>query len=250
MYIPDKDDEQTGGVGLPKITAFNVKTLKETACPPRHEGDVVIPSSVQSLPPFPQEGLIRFFASKGASFFANKDTHYVVGNLDFRQGEVAIVRMKVPSWFDNSDPAGIFNAKTDVRYWSMCLSGVPSTATSDCLFDKETIVGHSGWVTIVVGPRPLGPMVKAHHLNFMARGMLDGPLLIYRHMMTQEGFVGDFAKVPTWPQPPEAPFHTIEQLDARQFVGDYAPRGRHCTPEELTADLEAGHSTACGVEID
>lgn len=202
----------------PKITALTAEEpLVARACPKGTRLSPSIDLTGESFLPLPQKKSIHFYRLKGHGLYANVDNRYLVSRLDFRRGEVAMLRFKAPQ------------LEKDVRYWSLCVGGI-STRTSACLKDADTLVNDDGTVTFVIGPPELEKEVVNRGFNFIPRGKLFVPVLLYRNLIPEEDFKGNFSAVREWSR---AEGTNVEPFEAERFIGEYAPTGEHTTAREF-----------------
>lgn len=248
LYVSDAGTGELAGVDLPRIQAVDAATGKEVSCPEHKTSAIPVLTALQNRPPGPDNGTLRFYASRGMALYQNWDNQYLVGKLDFDVGKVAVVRVRPPGFFDSSDPAGTFHSGTDVRYWSLCVVGI-FTQTSACLVDRDALVGPDGLVTLVIGPDSVAAAAKKRRMNFLPRGKLTSPYLLFRHLLTRPDFPGAITGVPLWPPPAGSLHQTPESLVASNFIGDHAPTGRHCDETDFLAAAESGADKVCGVKI-
>src|SRR5262249_32273813 len=100
------------------------------------------------------------------------------------------------TFFDTSSSVGgPLDLSKNVRYWSLCLSGL-SGETSSCLADSDAIIDTQGKVTVVIGPENLKDKVLSRGLNFIPRGRLFLPILFYRNLLPNhfpEGLKKEYA---------------------------------------------------------
>jgi hypothetical protein len=190
VYLPDADTDATGGVPLPTVTAHDASSLAETDCGASPGPD--LPVNTQAFTRIPLRDAPNMIAMHvpdgGTDWFSERGESYQATWLTFTdQTPVAVVRFKAPRTpLTYSGDPDAFHAASDARYWSMCLSGL-STHTSGCLADVDARIGADGMVTLVIGDESLQQDVLARGLNFLPRGSLFGPMLIYRKLLAAAG---------------------------------------------------------------
>jgi hypothetical protein len=165
--------------------------------------------------------------------YANRDTHYVAARLPLRRSndDVAIIKFRAPRVPSSMGDLG-HPERAHVRYWSFCIGSGMNTTTSSCLSDANALVDESGFVTIVIAKPSLRDISSG--VNFMDRPNVFLPILIYRNLLTSDGFIGDFRKIPYWNA--RSPLTSIsEDLAADKFIGDYAPVGIVCPSADYQA---------------
>jgi hypothetical protein len=221
LYVPADGVPGEGGVGLPQIEAFDAVTGAEHACPIPAAAIAPDPGRIaNNLPPAPLAGEMFMYRAKASQIYANPDNIYLASQFP-RNREITVFRFRAPS----------FGLDEQVRYWSLCTGGL-STLTSACLSDYEAIVGDDGMVSVVVGPAEIEGEVSKLGLNFIDRGRHFVPVLIYRNVLAQESFAGDPHRIPERGPLSPGPIHDYA---AQNYIGDFAPIGRHCTLAEFRA---------------
>ncbi len=183
VFVPDLDQDLTGGVGLPRfelILASGETVLGNEVC------DVLQPDTdVVQTPTIPPEtyaqlrndfspakdpplwaanygfsfllrcayaGNCEDTPARGdVSFYANVDSNYINTFLDRQIAPVAVTRVKIPSvpptleGDDTFDP----DRNAQLRYWSMCINSFYSQQVTDCLYDQQLQPDSDGFYTIV-----------------------------------------------------------------------------------------------------
>ena len=235
IYAPADGPGNRGQAELPRIEAFDQASGRLVACPTHVE--IPVPkgsldwSKLWTLPPGPRDDKsLHFVHHQGMGLYANRDTHYVAARLPLRgsSDDVAIIKFRAPrvpaSIADFSHPD-----RADVRYWSFCIGAAMTTTTSSCLSDSDAVVDENGFVTIVIGKPALRSLVTG--VNFMDRPNAFLPILIYRNLLTTDGFMGDIRTIPFWMA--RQPLSSIsDDYAADKFIGDYAPLGIVCSSAE------------------
>ncbi|MBI2823448.1 MAG: PhnD/SsuA/transferrin family substrate-binding protein [Planctomycetia bacterium] len=244
VYLPDaRFVDDPAGVALPTIEAVDLKTGEAVACPPSRSLRNWIGGALCNIPPTRGDGRLEFYRSEGKATFANPDNRYIVARLDFTRQPIVVIRFKAPRYTDTCrEPDKPLSDEDEVRYWSMSLGGI-SMRTSASLADTSAIVDESGWVTVVVGPESMAEEVAARGLNFLPRGRLLVPFLIYRNMLPRN-FAGSHDKVPIWPPARRSSIEEPSVIAAQHFIGDYAPQGRYYGRDEFLAAFPVGKMPA------
>jgi hypothetical protein len=233
IYEPDPAAVPDGGVAPPRISAFtDVTGATPAACPQRAALSAPLWRALGTLPPALRDPNIIFFAPKPMTMYANADTTYLLGRLAFKFGDVAVIRFKAPQFPDTASGLGAFPAPAEVRYWSLCLGGV-DTRTSACLADSQAHLDAQGWETLVVGSKELEPRVRALGFDFLEKPPFLLSFVLYRHLLDRPGFAGALSLVPMLTTLPRIDWGTVLPLAAPAVIGDYAPRGRHCSEEDF-----------------
>lgn len=216
-----------GGIELPEITALTADAAETPLpCPEHATQKTGFAAAASSLLPLSESAEIRAYRPASSGVYGNPDNVYVSSRLDFRKGEIALVRFKAPTVAAPKD--GQMAESGDVRYYSVCIGGI-STRTSSCLSDRDLRINPDGFVTVAVGPEALEKEITRRGINFLPRGKLLVPLLIYRNLLTRQGFAGDYRKVPEWKTQSGTEADDLVTRAADRAVGDFGPRGEHLT---------------------
>lgn len=178
-YVPNSGADQTGDVGLPRVTLHlaDGSTLQgEEACAAMSAG--TDPLGIPFVPATTYETLRANFeparetpafrASYGTpflfqcdfqgscennpprntAFYANADNQYLYSFLNQDFGEVVVIRGKIPGFPETLNNQDFFN-DNDLRYWSLCQNEYYSQAVKECLYDEQVIINPDGFYTIV-----------------------------------------------------------------------------------------------------
>ena len=235
IYAPSNGAGGSGEVDLPRVEAYDQSSGRPVACPTHVE--IPVPkgsldwSKLWTLPPGPREDKsLHFVHHQGMGLYANRDTHYVAARLPLRgsSDDVAIIKFRAPRVPSSMGDLG-HPERADVRYWSFCIGSAMVTTTSSCLSDGDAIVDENGFVTIVIGKPAFRVLTSG--VNFMNRPNAFLPMLIYRNLLTTDGFTGDIRTIPFWMA--RNPLTSIaDDFAADKFIGDYAPVGLVCPSAE------------------
>jgi hypothetical protein len=178
-YVPDEGTDQTGDVGLPRVTLHlpDGSTVQgEEACEALSVGTEplsipLVPADIyqahrddfepaRNPPAFRATYGIPFLLQcdyrgdctnnpeRNTRFYANADNQYLYSFLNREIGEVAVIRMripKVPTTLEGDE----FFSDGELRYWSLCQNEFYSQEVKECLFDEQVTVNPDGFVTIV-----------------------------------------------------------------------------------------------------
>ena len=232
VYLPDEGLDELGGVDLPGIESLDTWTGEPRSCPQVHDyiREEEEPSSDDIELPVAET--LSFYRIGGENAYPSYDTSYLFGIPSADYGDTLVMRFTPPAFTDTSSGQGSFTGNEQVRYWSMCLSRLGTTTTSQCLADYEIPIQSDGFVYLVLA-RP-SPQVKAKAMRagfgYLAWPIsLQNPILLYRNMVINPAFEYGADQVPLYdphnPQP------------AEHFIDTYAPQGLHCTHEEFLNDF-------------
>ncbi len=168
---------------------------------------------------------VRFFARhpQSAPFFANRHVVYAFGLLDRSFGDYAHVTFRPPK------------AAPGLQYWSVCLSGLRETSTSNCLADFAVKTGPDGWVHILIGAQDAASRARAVALgyNHFGWGWFTGARVVVVRQLYRDGgadFDGSFVRLPDFDNSPQADLPTLF-ADGR--ICGFAPVGRYCSRADL-----------------
>ncbi len=150
-YLPDDPAMPAGSLGLPTVEiADEWGTRVAEACPLPSPTAPGAPASTEGSAPewleIPE--LVFKRPQSTVTPFPNADAAYLASPATRRAGQVVVIRGKAPS-FPAADVSPV-GAGTDLRYWSWCQFGLPSTKTVACVADQDVPLGDDGWYTIVI----------------------------------------------------------------------------------------------------
>lgn len=159
---------------------------------------------------------VRFFARRPANepFLANAQAIYAFALLDPALGDAAHFAFRPPAAGDGG-----------VRYWSVCLSGLRETSTSQCMHDAQIAVGADGLAHFAVGDARIdGPV------NRFGWGWFTGRRVVIVRQLFGPGsrdFPGSFEALPEFDAAGD-----LDALSAHATLGDRGPSGRYCSAGE------------------
>lgn len=180
-YLTDDAADPSGGSGLPEVTVGG-KSL------------ATCPGALTAAPPVPPVGPSRslpvkmqrqFFKAEGRlTPFPNEDNKYLAAVTTWAPGKVFVVRFRSASTPDTraGEPAW---APADLRYWSVCQNGLPSTRGMACLVDADAHPDDGGIVDLVISApadRPAGAR------DWLPYGPDPIGVIAFRTMLPAEGF--------------------------------------------------------------
>jgi hypothetical protein len=236
-------DKPAGGVPLPTIEAFDDRTGQPVPCPPRGlpVGLFEDPRDMSQIP-LPEDP-ISFYRVSGADLIPNAVSAYLLARLaNPDEGTLTLLGFTLPSFPDTYDqPDTPLMGHEDVRYMALCVHGLVSTLTSECLADDELQLKQDsqGFVTVVVGPEvsTVRAVAQARGHHYLSWQELAAPLLIYRQILPRADFAGSVERVPVFD-----PGVDRAAQRAELFMGTYAPTGVVC---KVSTFLE--NASACGL---
>jgi hypothetical protein len=225
-YVPKGGDE-TGDVPLPTIKAFDARTGKDVALPSPYRLKGSMPKAVlrgRLAPIFRTavDDTLRFYHAGGAGQFDNADNQYLIAAVKKGEGEVLLIRIKPPSYPKNNDEYD----RSDVRYWSFN-EGDANTSTPFGMKDEEFKRAKDGFVYIAVGEKRIQRTAEERGYNFMPwKAERTKAVILYRNLVANPQFRGNLSKVPEIEAKDLANKQTLQELEAKNYIGDYAPMGQ------------------------
>ena len=220
-YVPQ--ESVTAGVPLPSIEAFDVRTGNAVSLPPTYSILKELSESVYTtrLSPIFKTAIddtIRFYHAIGLGQFNNADNLYLISALKRLNNEVFLLRFKAPTFRLD----GTTDPNNDVRYWSITQSRKNTTSALG-IKDADFKTAADGYVYVAIGDENIKGKAKKAGYNFMPWMVQDTSLvLIYRNILGDPSFAGYLGKVPVISM--SNPRNIFIQ-NARNYIGDYAPRG-------------------------
>ena len=220
-YVPQKS--VTAGVPLPSIEAFDVRTGNAVPLPPTYSIRKELSESVYTtrLSPIFKTAIddtIRFYHAIGLGQFNNADNLYLISALKRLNNEVFLLRFKAPTFRLD----GTTDPNNDVRYWSITQSRKNTTSALG-IKDADFKTAADGYVYVAIGDENIKGKAKKAGYNFMPWLVQDTCMvLIYRNILGDPSFAGYLGKVPVISM--SNPRNIFIQ-NARNYIGDYAPRG-------------------------
>lgn len=242
IYLPDRGQDDTGGVGLPRIEAFDDGTGEQVRCPAPVEPTVSTEfgstggdgGQNSANPPAVVEGdrELSFVLVDGDAYFGNDDTAYLAAPTNRAYGSLAAVRWRAPTHAETFDVARE-DYDGQVRYWSMSVGELSDTSTNETIADHEVELV-DGYAHLLCGPEALrSQYADIDGLNYLSWNGARNPVLIYRNQIPRPTFDGRLGKCETPPaeiedgEPAATPVVHQNGFGAENYIGEYAPTGRH-----------------------
>ena len=219
-YVPK--GSATGGVPLPSIEAYDVRTGEGVPLPEQYllggRSKALFGWIMRPIFTTIVDSTIRFYHSAGAGLFPNADNLYLIGAVTRQPGQVVVVRVKPPTYPKDTSEYG----RTQVRYWSFNETN-RDTSTPVGLRDDQFKVGSDGFVYLAIGDKGIRRLAEKRGYTFMPwkiRGRTGA--VIYRNMVTDPSYSGSIDKVPLVDlSDPD----NISAQNATRFIGDSSPTG-------------------------
>lgn len=178
-YVPNEGADQTGDVGLPRVTlhlpdgsivqgeeaceALSVGTetlsiplvpadiyqghrdnFEPASNPPAFRATYGIPFLLQC----DYRGDCSNNPERNTRFYANADNQYLYSFLNREMGEVVVIRGRIPNIPQTLEGQDFFT-EGELRYWSLCQNEFYSQEVTECLFDEQVAINPDGFFTIV-----------------------------------------------------------------------------------------------------
>lgn len=178
------------------------------------------------------DNTLRFYHTPGSGEFNNMDNLYLLNAVDKQPDEVLLLKFQAPTY-------GANNPDVEVRYWAVNQGNV-DTSTPAGMFDEELKPAKDGLTYIAMGD-PEDPAIadwaEQGGYNFMPWMATAGrAVILYRNLVTMSPvrFKGSIAHVPKsdFATSPITP-NEITRLDAKNWIGSYAPTGQKVTQAEF-----------------
>lgn len=236
----DTDGNEFGGVELPYVYIYNSVTQEEILNPNIYTlrdvtedgrfDDILLP-----LFPFLQlSNTIRFYKFSTENFFSNYNTSYLAAGITKDLDEVYMIRFKPPiipealSDYPNSQS----------RYWSIN-QGNEDTQTFMGWKDHQFIIAESDSFVNIVIADPTDEIIQhSEGLNFLPWSIPGEYMtIIYRNVLQSPDFSGNFNQVPTLSRESLGGLQDLYDLNAYNFIGDFAPVGLRMSVEDYLLDF-------------
>jgi hypothetical protein len=224
-YVPQ--DSVTAHVPLPTIEAFDLRTQQSVTLPQPYRLRGSMPKAVLSLrlaPVFKTvvDDTLRFYRASGAGQFENADNIYLINAVEQGEDAVLLIRIKPPSYPANNDQFG----ETDVRYWSFN-EGDADTSTPFGMKDEQFKAAKDGFVYIAIGNESICSKAEERGYNFMPwKAERTKAVILYRNMLTNRRYAGNLMRVPIIEPKDLLNKQNLYDMDAKNYIGDYAPTGK------------------------
>ena len=169
-----------------------------------------------------QLDFIGFWKLESSGLLENHDNIYLIGPGIVKEDELAIIKFQPPSFqLDLSQPK-------DVRYWSLNI-GDNKTLNYNGIKDEDAILADDGWCYIVYGRsnNEVKSMCTEKKFNYVEWNVpSDTAFFTYRNLVSND-FPGNLDNVPT--VDPTQPLESLILDLAKNYIGNYAPRGEKMT---------------------
>jgi hypothetical protein len=235
-YLPDDPTLPAGATELPSMEVLTPAASRTV--PPCHPFGPATP--VQRTPVATEGSVPDWFGAGPLAFrrtnnvttpFPNVDNAYLAAVAFRAEGRALVVRGRAATF--PGDTTGATTDTAQLRFWSFCQFGLPSTSTVECVADEDVPLDDDGWYTIVVSDpadRPTNA-TAADGVAWLPWGREVTASLGLRNMIPAADFDRSAFEVPTGQSPTVA------------TMSDYAPRATTCD----TDVFEAGGAAACGL---
>jgi hypothetical protein len=197
VYVPDKGEDDTGGVGTPTVT-FNAPA--GTPVPPgcTSNSSLAHPATPAPAPlAAPGPGTARAAAAAtnpptwtratGNDSYGNLDNAYLSTSISQSLGQVLVIHAQAPTFPATYAGEKIFQGGTQLRYWSMCENNPRTTGVISCTPDYRTAVT-GGYYTIVVSKTRPTNAGAACDDTWLKWGSVQTGTLLLRNMLPAASF--------------------------------------------------------------
>ena len=226
LYVPEQGI--SGGVALPNIEAFDLKTGEPVALPqpaaPKSKPvsidkiEALVMTKIGAPLAYNIGGNLRSYRVSSGGLYANKDNQYLVMPVKHDPDQYAVIRFK---------PPGFGQTPADIRYWSLSL-GDTKSFNYWTLHDAQARKAPDGFIYVVIGDHAPNGLTGVY--NFRRWRGIDPAVLIYRHLLPQKTYANAFDQVPVLDET-----QIVEGISATQTIGDAAPVGVLISKERLAA---------------
>jgi len=177
---------------------------------------------------------IRFYNFSARGVFTNSNTSYLAAGITKSPDEVYMIRFIPPSYPLSQLDYSI----TESRFWSIN-QGNEHTNNFFGMKDEQFIIADSdGFVNIVISDSSEDIIQKCDGLNFLPWKVPgENMFLIYRNVLQSPDFEGNFNQVPIFNAENVSGFLDFYNLNAINFIGDFAPIGLRMTKEEFLTNF-------------
>lgn len=188
-YIPEPNIH--GGVDMPVVKGFNVKTGKTVAAPKRQlsglRGEMELPGAA-----FSATDRVLFFRAPFSFAYPNGPAEYCYHRNVLATDDVILFNFKAPSYPKNVEE---FNS-ADMRYWSVCV-GNQETYTPLAICDKDTKIDANGFANYILADKnssdyaKVRALAEANDYNVLewdGSAWGDGIMILYRNMVFADDY--------------------------------------------------------------
>lgn len=229
VYLPNANDDPTGGAGLPEVKVLSASgaTTTVSTCPnPGRNSAAIAIIDAKGPPtntPAPAQPVFIRPAKGAQNLYPNPDNVYVVTIVHHDPGRLVVVRGKAPSFPDT--PRAPITGHEQVRYWSLCTNEYRKPyPVSFCVADRDVALDAQGRYTFVISTAADRPpnATAANGVTWLDWGDTSvDALLLLRHMLASPDFG-------------ESAINLAPGTLATTTMGEYAPHGVYCTTEAFT----------------
>lgn len=214
-YLSADASQPAGAAELPEITITDTwGTRALPSCPQPELGPTPDPSANLTAGAAPGDPPVTNSFRRtvpAATPFPNGDSAYLASAGLRRDGRVVVIRGAAPTVPD------------EMRYWSWCQFGLPSTRTVACLADHEIPLDADGWYTIVISdPRDRPDNATfADGVGWLPWGSEVLGAFALRNLVPDEDFTFGIANVPP------------NGIATTAHMGEYLPTAKWCSTDAV-----------------
>lgn len=214
----------SGGQPLPKITAFDLNTMKSVPLPSEASKrwgfnfsfrdtvrtwliDRFINYKISPFMKLNKDRKIYSYRLDASNLYPNQDNHYLCIPFTLNPHQSAIIRFIAPH------TTGL---KPSVRYWSISL-GDEKTYTHWTVHDQEVELNDRRYVYLIISHQAYLNVRVPEKYSYKVWGNIKKGILIYRNLLTRESYPFSIKSIPIYDK--------SNEKSAYYFIGDYAPHG-------------------------
>ena len=231
IYDSSVAGDPLGGVELPSETTYRngVAISQGAPCVPPYQGTRRTAHRLGRPLRTPGSGLWTVpNPSSAQAQFSNPDISYLAATFPSSDGQVAVVRLKIPAFADTDAGQPAWQAGAQVRYWSICADNGFFTFISGCVDDAQSVQsgGYATYAFSLATQRPPNA-TTADGVNWIGLGSGGYHAIVYRQLLASPSFAQAIAKIPSGGSPAAT-------------LGPYLPALSFCSTATFTALGAAG----------
>ena len=204
------EGENTGGVGLPKLTLITPQGVRRDLSPAADKptcdaiqaqfaaAAITLPVSLlqplipEAIPVFKKfDGALLNAAGLGVGF--NPHNGFLTAKTDRDYADLVLVRGQMPS-YTTQDPAEVM---PQLRYWSLCQSGAASTKVVACVADENIPLDERGYYNVMISKQATRPVALSAPYAWLPMGSEKQGAMTVRELLASTGFNQSIEKAST-----------------------------------------------------
>ncbi len=251
--------DEYGGVDMPVIQAFDMKTMKEELAPARGTSGIWRDPAPFAPQWFDSEADVPFMLAPRGSFYPNNDTDYLFCRTAIEDDEVLTYSF-IPAPY----PKSVEEYKgAPCRYWSMCLGTQLDTRSYYSIYDKQANVpdGEKATFVVCMKQNPQLAEIEKAVKDAKAKGKYiflfawdrerpsyfgqETPIgntitVMYRNILPNKDWKHSMANMKETPygDPVTSSKEDPEHMQADLALGEYGPRGKKIPTKDFLNSLK------------